>query len=561
MNLEHILLLFMIAICLAGLAAARLRIAPPITFLILGCAIASIPNMPVITIKPEYMLLIFLPPILMEAAFFTSIREFRNNLRPILQLALGLVVATSVAVAVVVMAIIPDATWALGLVLGAIVSPPDAAAATFALKGVRVPRRITAILEGESLINDATGLVLFKFTLATVITAHFSPIEAGLEFIWLAIMGVVIGIIIGWGFVKIYPHIRDLNVEIIATFIPPYAAYILAENVHASGVLAVVTAGLYVGWHAPSIFSPNFRIPVEAIWKMMIFALNAIVFLLIGLQFPDLLSRLNDYKIPYLIVSALAICMTVAGVRFIWVYLLAYGTRFLIPSIREHDPYPAWQNVFVIAWTGMRGVVTLATALALPLTITTSIQFPHRDLLIFLAVCVIVFTIIIQGATLPYILRKLTLKYEDRFILEEWQTRIAMTQNALAHLEKLRDDPTIYQPALDRIYAHYSERLQSLGDGPNTPLFDSDVPSAANHPLIQSENRIWHEVLRGERRLLIALRREFKVGDDIMHDILREMDLLASRFHYDAITTPATLHSHKTMIERTRELFRSSPSR
>lgn len=558
MDLEHILLLFMIAICVAGLAAARLRVAPPITFLLLGCAIALIPDMPTISIKPEYMLLIFLPPILMEAAFFTSIREFKANLRPILQLALGLVVVTSIAVAMVVMAIIPDATWALGLVLGAIVSPPDAAAATFALKGVKVPRRITSILEGESLINDATGLVLFKFTLATVVTAEFSPTTASIEFIWLAVMGTIIGFLSGFAFVKLYPHIRDLNIEIISTFIPPYAAYIIAENFHASGVLAVVTAGLYVGWHGPSLFGPNFRIPAEAIWKMVVFALNAIVFLLIGLQFPDLLARLSDYKPLYLLVSALAVCFTVAGVRFVWVYLLAYGTRFLIPSIRERDPYPSWQNVFVIAWTGMRGVVTLATALALPLTLSQDVLFPHRDLLIFLAVCVIVFTIIIQGATLPFILRRLTLKYEERFISEEWHTRYAMTQKALSHLDEMMTDPTVHLPALERIRAHYSERLQSLGDGPNTPLYATDIPSAANHPLIQAENRIWHEVLREERKLLIALRRNFKVGDDTMHEMLREMDLLARRFHYETITTPPTIHAQQSMITRTRALFSST---
>lgn len=526
--------LLLAVICLCALLANRLKLAPPIAFLVGGVGLALFPSMPHVHIEPEHMLLIFLPPILMEAAFFTSIRDFRADLRPILLLAIGLVIASAIAVGALIVALIPGATWALGLVLGAIISPPDAAAATGAIKGITLPKRIVSILEGESLVNDATGIVLYKLAVGAVMIGSFSMLDAGTLLLWKIIGGIAIGLSIAYIFVRIYPYLRDPSVEILTTFLPPYAAYILAELNDMSGVLAVVTAGLYIGWHAPRLFTPRMRIPAEAVWKIVSFSLNALAFLLIGLQLPSLIVRLGVAENPSLIGVALAVCVTSVIMRFAWVYVMAYGLRYALNKINLiHEPYPTWQNIFVIGWTGMRGVVTLALALALPLTLADGSAFPHRDLIIFLSLSVIIFTLVLQGITLPWLTRKLTLSFDPKRMEEEWYARVNAARNALARLDELKTDTTVHLPALARIREHYTERLESLGDGPNTPLHPDNAPGLMSHPLLQAENRLWAEVLRKERETLLELRGNYTISDDVMHDMLREMDLLSARFHHE----------------------------
>lgn len=529
------LLVILTAICACALIAHRLKLAPPIAFLLGGLGLALVPGLPHISINPEYMLVVFLPPILTEAAFFTSIRDFRANLRPILQLAIGLVTATTIGVAATMMGMMPEIGWPLGFVLGAIISPPDAAAATGALRGISVPKRIITILEGESLVNDATGIVLYKFAVAAVIAGGFSFTDAGAEFIWKAVGGVAIGLAVGHIFNRMYPLLREQSVEILSTFIPPYAAYLLAESVHASGVLAVVASAMLIGWHAPHLFSPKMRIPAEAIWKMVVFFLNGLVFLLIGLQLPDIALRLDLMHHLDIVLTTLAVCLTAVIIRFVWIYTIVYLVPTFLPSRWQRQRRAAsWQNVFLVAWTGMRGVVTLALALALPETLADGTPFPHRDLIIFLSIAVIIFTLVIQGLTLPLLTRMLTLTFDHERVREEWLARVTATRRALERITELERDDTIHLPALERIRAHYLERLESLGDGPNTPLDPRRAPEVMSHPLVQAENRIWDEALRHERQTLVQLRRDFAISDDVMNDILREMDLLASRFHYDA---------------------------
>jgi len=548
----NLLLIILGTICLCALLANRLSMAAPIAFLLGGILLALVPNMPAVHLNPEYMLVIFLPPILMEAAFFTSIRDFRANLRPILFLAIGLVIATTVAIAAVVVAFVPGATWALGFVLGAIISPPDAAAATSSLKNVRLPRRIIAILEGESLINDATGIVLYKFAVAAVLAGSFSFVDASSLFVWKSIGGIAIGLSIAYLFIRMYPYLRDPSVEILTTFLPPYAAYMLAESIDTSGVLAVVSAGLMIGWYAPSLFRPRMRIPAAAIWKMVVFFLNALAFLLIGLQLPQLVKNLDLVNNPSLIGSALAVCVASVVVRFIWVFAIAYGTRFLFPSIRVRDPYPHWRNIVVLGWTGMRGVVTLALALALPVTLSNGETFPQRDLIIFFATSVILFTLVLQGLTLPWLTRRLSFSFDAKRMQEEWSARVHGARRALARLDELVADQSVHKPALARIREHYTERLESLGDGPNTPLNSDRAPSLMSHPLLQAENRLWAEVLREERNTLLSMRRNYTIGDDVMHDMLQEMDLLATRFHYEAeeLTQPLASPSEKVRLKQ-----------
>ena len=532
MGASEIIVFLLLMTCLLALLAQRTGISYPIIFLIGGIVLGLVPGLGKLQVEPESMLLIFLPPLLMEAAYFTSMRDFKENLRPILQLAIGLVFITAMVVAGVFSTLVPDATLAMGFVLGAIISPPDVVAATATIKKMRVPKRISTILEGESLVNDAMGLVMYKFAVAAVVTGHFSLVSAGSQFVMMAAAGVIVGLVVAYLFVRFFPYIREVPIEILSTLVISYLSYILAEAIHGSGVLSVVATGLYISWHAPSMFTPRFRMPAEAVWRMVSFVLSAFVFILIGMQIPSLFSSLSIYTTRELLTDAAMVCGAAVCVRFVYVFLVGYGTRFLFPSIRKADPYPAWQNIFLIGFVGMRGVVSLATALALPYVIADGSAFPHRDLILYLALSVIVFTLVIQGLSLPWLLRRLTLTYDANILYEDWFARVSAARQAMEKIDDLQASGMVHAPALLRIRSHYQERLESLGDGPNTPLHPTESSSTMDHPILQAENQIWHEVIKTERDVLINLRKAYKIGDDVMHDILRELDLLSNRFEF-----------------------------
>lgn len=531
MNGAEIFLIMLLAVSVVAYLAQRVGMAMPIAFVLAGMALAVIPDFPKFEIPPDMLLLLFLPPLLSEAAYFTSLRDFIANYRPILQLAIGLVVVTCAGVAYGLHWLMPEIGLAVCFVLGAIISPPDAVAAVSVTKKVAVPRRVQVLLEGESLINDATGLVLYKFAVAAAVTGGFSIAGASLHFVWMVVSGLALGALVGWISVRIFPRIRELSVEILVTFLTPYAAYLLAEAVHGSGVLAVVASSIVVSWNAPRIFPSAFRVPALAVWKMVTFVLNGLVFLLIGLYFPSILRGLAAYETSDVVMLAIAVPLAAIAVRFIWIFLLAYGSRYLFPSIRRKDPYPSWQNVFVVAWTGMRGVVSLATALALPTALADGwTPFPHRDLILFLSFDVILVTLVLQGLSLPWIIRNLSLTYDMNALQEQWTARKEAVTAALERLETLRDDRTIQSAAMQRILSHYHDRMESLGDGPNTPLNNNEPPSSESHPIIQTENRIWRDVLDAERQAVVQLRQTFKISDEVMHNILRDIDLLHNRF-------------------------------
>jgi len=532
MNPTEIFLLLLVALCVVAYLAQRTGVANPIAFVAGGMVLGLLPGFRNFVFPPDILLLIFLPPLLTSAAYFTSLRDFKANKRPILQLALGLVVFTCVVTAYAIHWLEPRISIPLGFVLGAIISAPDAVAAVSLTKHTFLPKRIMTILEGESLVNDATGLVLYQFAVAAVVTGAFSLASASVHFLWMIGSGVFLGWGMGWCFMRIFPYIREMSVEILSTFLISYAAYIAAEEIHSSGVLAVVSLGLTVGWYAPSVFKPVFRIPANAIWNMVNFVLEGLVFLLIGLHFPGLLVRLQEYDAKTLGSLALAVPLVAALTRIIWVFVVGYGVRFLFPKIRSRDPYPEWQNMFIISWVGVRGVVSLATALAIPLTMEDGWPFPHRDLIIFLAFCVILFTLLVQGLTLPWLIRrlKLTYLYDATLLHEHWLAKKIAAETARERLEQLRREGAHQSAAFDRIASHYEDRVKSLGDGPNTPIHPHRSVVEEEHPLVQTENRIWKEVLEAERKSVIALRQGFKISDDVMHDMLRDIDLLFNRF-------------------------------
>lgn len=528
----EIFLLLLVALCFICFIAQRIRLSYPIACVIGGVGLAFIPHFPQFQIAPDMIFLIFLPLLLTEAAYFTSVREFKFNLRSISQMAVGLVIFTAFCVAVIMQYIFPGSGWAVGLTMGAIVSPPDAIAAMGIMKNLKVPRRIKTILEGESLINDATGLVIYKFAVVAVAAGSFSLGEASLHFLWMVVSGVCIGGVSAYFYIKVFPRIKEQSVEILSSFLLPYAVYILTEELHGSGVLAVVTSGIVTGWLSPKYFSSAFRLQSGPVWKMAVFVMNGLVFLLIGLYFPGLLQSLSYDEGMKLLSAILIISLVMIVARFAWVYINGYGQIYVIRLFGKDLRYPNWQNVFIVAWTGMRGVVSLATALALPLTLQNSTTaFPYRNEMIFIAFGVILVTLVVQGITLPLLIKKLSLRYDPRHMEENWMARKEAAYNALKKLGKLSvvAEP-MHAGALKRVIGHYNDKILSLGDGPNTPLTYNQAPEHTTHPIIAAENKIWQEVLKVERQTIINMRQTFQISDEVMHELLREIDLMSSRF-------------------------------
>jgi CPA1 family monovalent cation:H+ antiporter len=466
---------------------------------------------------------LFLPPILTSAAWYTSWRDFRFNLRPILLLAIGLVLVTTSAVAVVAHIAI-GLEWSTAFVLGAIVSPPDAVAATAITQRLSVPRRIVTILEGESLINDATGLVAYRFAVAAVVTGMFSFWEASLRFFVMVIGGVLVGLAIGWLVVKIHSLMDDSLVEITSTILMGFVAYILAERLGASGVLAVVTLGLYHRRKSPEVLSPRTRIQTIAVWDIIIFLLNGLIFILIGLQLSSILAEISGYSVATLIWYAVLVSAVIIGVRLVWVFPAAYIPRLLSRQLRDRDPYPSWQFLLLLGWTGMRGIVSLAAALALPLTTNNGTEFPHRDLILFLTFCVILVTLVLQGLTLPTLIRWLKIVEDGNIEREEMEGRLRATEAALDRLDELlaQDCSQAEAEMIQWLRTQYNERIRRIS------ACCVAMDRGSRDQLI-AFRRLQHEMLTAERRTAIRLRNQGEIGDEVLHRIERDLDLEETR--------------------------------
>lgn len=434
-NQVLLILSLLFVVSMLSMLSQKLRISYPIFLVVAGLLISLIPGTPSVSLQPEVVFIIFLPPLLYAAAWNTSWNDFWANRRPIGLLSIGLVIFTSAAVAFTAHAMIPGFTLALGFLLGGIVSPPDAIAATSVLQGMKVPRRAIAILEGESLVNDASSLIVFKFALAAMLTGQFVLWKASGEFLWVSLMGIALGL--GFAFVEYLIH-RFLpttpSIDTAITLITPYLMYITAEHSHFSGVLAVVSGGLFMSWRSHDVFSYNTRIQTTSVWDTLVFLLNGVVFILIGLQLPGIVDGLEENSIMQSFKYAVVISIVTILIRILWVFPGAYVPRILSKKLREREVRPTPNSVFLVAWSGMRGVVSLAAALSVPLALGDK-AFPYRNLILFITFCVILVTLVIQGLSLPLMLKWLKIEVPEDEHEQEQEIRLRLANVALDHIE------------------------------------------------------------------------------------------------------------------------------
>ncbi len=540
MSQLEIILGLLVAVAALATLATRLKIPYPILLVLGGSALGFVPALPRVVLDPELVFFLFLPPLLYVSALFTSWRDFRANARPITLLAVGPVLMTTFVVGAVVQAV-AGLPWAAGFVLGAIVSPTDAIAATTVAQRLGVPRRIVTVLEGESLVNDATGIVAYRLAVAAVLTGAFSVWEAGLQFVVGAAGGLAAGFAVGWLVVWARRHLsEDPSVQNIVSLLTPFVAYLAAEelphrlwevlrdlvgvpgDLHFSGVLAVVTTGLYLGRKGPYITSSGTRLQGFATWELITFLLNGLIFILIGLQLGSVVEGLDDYTVSELTSYALLVSLTVILVRMVWVFPATYVPRWVSRRVRERDPSPPWQNVAIVAWTGMRGVISLAAALALPLQTEAGISFPGRDLIIFLTFCVILATLVVQGLSLPALIRALGLEDDRIGEKEETHGRIQVAEAAIERLDELQGEDWVREDTTERIRGMYTYRRNRFAS-----RFDGDPDGVEERSA--AYQRLMIELLGAQRERLVRMRDEGSIGDEVMHRIERDLDLEESR--------------------------------
>ena len=528
----ELVLELLVGVAVLALVARQLHVPYPIVMVVGGLllALVPIPGEPRVVLDPRLVFLVFLPPLIYSAGWSTSLRDFKANLRPIGLLSIGLVIATTIGIAVVAHALVPGMSWPVAFVLGAIVSPTDAIAATTILQRLGAPRRIVAGLEGESLVNDATGLIALKYALLAV-TGSFVLELAGGDFVKAGAGGVAVGLGLAFLLTELQARIEDPVVEITLSFIVPYGIYLVAERLGVSGVLAVAAAGIYSGRRSAVTISAATRLQAYGVWETAIFILNGLAFILIGLQLPSILEGLRGgWSAGQLALYAAGVAIAVVAIRFLWVFPATYLPRFLIPAVRRRDPYPGWRNVTVVAWTGMRGVVSLAAALSIPFAV------PYRDLILFLTFCVILVTLVLQGLSLPPLMRLLGVAADDGALREEAEAREQAVEAALARLEQLSIEDWARDDLVTYMRRYYGKRRHMLDTQFNR--FDHDHDGATSHQhdpgrdheedhreRFDSMQRMRQELLTAERSMVVALRNQGVIGDEVLQRIQRDLDL------------------------------------
>jgi CPA1 family monovalent cation:H+ antiporter len=505
MLLVELLILFMVCAVGLGWLARQFKLPYPIALVVGGALLGTLPRLPQIPFDPQLILVIVLPPILYQAALLTSWSDFKANIRPISLLAIGLVIATTLAVGGALKLMVPSVPWAAAFVLGAIVSPPDAVAATAILSRLNIPRHIVTILEGESLVNDASGLVIYKLAIAAVLTGAFSFGEASSQFALVSLGGIAVGMVLAFLFIAIHRRLGDPLIEVITVLTIPYATYVAAESLHVSGVLAVVAAGLVRGRYSPEIVSAEMRIMARSLWNVLVFMLNSLIFILIGIQMSDVMHNLGGIPMSDLLFLGGFITLVAVAVRFVWVFPVAFLPHWLSGKLHERNAPPRSSELTIISWCGMRGIVSLAAALALPASLPDGSPFPARDLIIFLTFCVIAFTLLGQGLTLAPLIRKLKVGSDWSMAHEHHKVREAMQAAALATIDELLDKDQAPREWARPLQEEITDRLAlSTPEGP------------ALSPQAEWQSRLRLAVIKAERRELIRLWRNNEISDEVM---------------------------------------------
>jgi CPA1 family monovalent cation:H+ antiporter len=523
MSTELLVLMVLGTVLLLIVLADRLDLPYPILLVLGGLGIGFAPGVPDFRLDPDVVLLIVLPPLLYSAAFFSSLRELRTNLRSISLLAIGVVLATMGAVAVVAHAIVPGMSWGAAFVLGAIVSPTDPVAASAIFQRLSAPRRVVTLVEGESLINDATALVTYRVAVVAVVSGSFSLLDAGGRFVLNVAVGVAIGLAVGWLVAKLRRSIDNPPVEMAISISTAYFAYLPAEALHVSGVIAAATVGVYLGWLAPQLISPSTRLQVYGVWEVTVFFLNSFLFVLIGLQLPAILKALSGRSAGELVLYGAAVSGAVILTRVLSTPFVAWLPRYLSRRIREHDPYPPWQQVALVAWSGMRGAVSLAAALALPLTTDAGTPFPERDLIVFLTFTVILSTLLLQGLTLPLLIRRLDV-HDDHEVRAESKARLKAAKAALRRLEELREEDWTRDETVDRMRGMYEYRTRRF-----RARFDGGEDGEDYEARSEAYQRALREVLQAQRDTIVEMRNAGAISNETMQRIERDIDLEDSR--------------------------------
>ena len=521
----EIFLILLAVLAGAALLAKRLNVAPAVMLLMTGIGLALVPGLPRLELEPEIVLLIVLPPLIYSASVAMSWREFRLNLRPIALLAIGCVIFTAAAVAAA-MHYFGGLPWSLGFLLGAIVAPPDAVAPLAIARRLKLPRRVLVVLEGEGLVNDATALIMYRFAIAAVATSMFSLRTAAGEFALILAGEIVYGLFVGWASLLIRNRARDPQAELTLSLITPYVAYWLPEHLGGSGVLATVVCGLYISWNGPLLISAATRLQGRFFWDLIIYLIEGLLFLMTGAQLRLLLEKSKDFQLSRILIATLIVAVTIVVARFIWVFARLYlgwlacvVLQFLRIPIAL-PPLPPWRYTFVIAFTGVRGAVSLAAALALPLTVASGEAFPERDIMLFIAFGVILITLVGLGLTLPLVVKALGISHvgheEER---EEYEAEIGARRDLLAATRASIDDMAksrqLPEDIVDILCARHLARSSQVPGGD-----DSDTA----HMTDESADLV-RELIADERRFIHRLLREGQITDEARRRIERDLDL------------------------------------
>ena len=524
---QTIFLLLLVIVAFFAAMARRLNVPYPILLVLAGVVISFVPHVPRVPLNPELIFLVFLPPLLYAAAWQTSWREFKRNLVSIAMLAIGLVGFTVWGIAEIADRFITALDWKSGFVLGAVVATTDAIAATSIAKSVGLPKQIVDVLEGESLLNDATGLLALEFGLTMLLRGDTPSVTGGLlRLLWLIAGGLGAGLIVGVVTAWFERWIDDGPVELVISLITPYAAYLAGEGLKASGILSVVACGLYLSRRSPELFSPEVRLQITSSWSGLNFMLNGIVFVLIGLQLPYVLAGIRGYSVLTLVGYGAAFSAVLIVLRLFWIFPgaeVAYQIRTKLLRQTFHRAAP--RAVFVVGWTGMRGVVALAAAISLPERLGDGRPFAQRNLIVFLTFSVIFVTLVVQGLSLPAVIRLLGLAGQGTEGDEETEARRTVLEAAIAHVESLRSrDDGRHEHEYHDLLHRYRDRLKEVsfagaGSTQAEHLSASDLPRRS----------IALDAMQIERRTLIQLRDDGKIGDDVLRRLERELDLTEAR--------------------------------